>query len=263
MKKIKATLTALALSVGFAFTASGQMFQDLFNEDFASLTNGTTITTSNTDLTYVRVGTGGGSITAQNPSSFSGASAFITGPSSTSLNGIGATGFDAQRIYEMAFDFRLGNTSGNMVFGVGDGSSFTSNNTFSTADGLFWMQVNGGQLQRRQGTSWNNVGDALAEATNYSIRIVANGSAESFTYDSNKALSAGKMNVYLNGTNIASEVAVTNSLSATAFRIYSVSGSNFEVDNITISAVPEPATYAAIVGLLALGLVLVRRRMRM
>jgi len=263
MKKIKATLTALALSVGFAFTASGQMFQDLFNEDFGSLADGTTITTNNTDLTYVRVGTQGGSISIKNPSSFSsGASAVIIGPSGGSLNGVGATGLAPFPIYEMAFDFRLGNTSGNMVFGVGDGSSFTGNTGFTTSQGLFWFQVNQGQLQRRT-SAWVDVDDTLSIDTNYSIRIVANGSAESFTYDSNKALSAGTMNVYLNGTNIASEVAVTNSLSATAFRIYSVSGSNFEVDNITISAVPEPATYAAIVGLLAVGLVIVRRRMRM
>jgi hypothetical protein len=36
----------------------------------------------------------------------------------------------------------------------------------------------------------------------------------------------------------------------------------FALDNISITAVPEPSTYAAIAGLLGLGLVLVRRRLR-
>ena len=39
-------------------------------------------------------------------------------------------------------------------------------------------------------------------------------------------------------------------------------GAGIAVDNVTVSAVPEPATYAALVGLLALGVVVWRRRVR-
>jgi hypothetical protein len=258
---IKTNLIALALVAGLTITAHGQTLQTVFFEDFGNLANTTTITTANTDLTYVRVGTGGGSIAALNPSSFSGASALITGPSNTSLNGIGATGFDAEAIYEMSFDFRLSNTTGNMVIGVGDGNSFTGNTTFSTAQGLFWLQIIGGQLQRRT-NSWVDVGDALSANTNYTLRVIANGSASDFNYDSTITLSAGRMDIYLGSTLIADNVAVTNSLDSTAFRIYSVSGSTFELDNISISAIPEPSTYAGLFGLAVLGLAIYRSQLR-
>ena len=47
-----------------------------------------------------------------------------------------------------------------------------------------------------------------------------------------------------------------------AFAIYSVTtdGSNFAIDNVTVTAVPEPSTYAACAGAAVLGLALWRRR---
>ena len=47
-----------------------------------------------------------------------------------------------------------------------------------------------------------------------------------------------------------------------AFALYSVStaGSNFTIDNVTITAVPEPSTYAACAGAAVLGLAFWRRR---
>jgi hypothetical protein len=259
MKNLKTQLTALALAVVFTAAASGQILQSVFSEDFGALVDNTTITTANTDLTYVRVGTGGGSIVSKNPSSFSGPSALITGPSNTSLNGIGATGFDALPIYELSLNFRLSNTTGQMVVGVGDGDRFTGNTVFTTAQGLFWLQVNAGQLQRRNSSSWVDIGSALSQDTNYALRVIANASTDVFTYDTDVTLAAGTMDIYLGGNIVANNVAVTNSLEATAFRIYSVNGSNFEIDNISISAVPEPSSYAAIFGVLALGFAMVRR----
>ena len=47
-----------------------------------------------------------------------------------------------------------------------------------------------------------------------------------------------------------------------AFAIYSVTtdGSSFAIDNVTITAVPEPSTYAACAGAAVLGLAFWRRR---
>jgi hypothetical protein len=47
-----------------------------------------------------------------------------------------------------------------------------------------------------------------------------------------------------------------------AFAIYSVNtnGSNFAIDNVLITAVPEPSTYAACAGAAVLGLAFWRRR---
>ena len=256
-------LTALLASAAFAVSsASGQIAvtqANVFQESFGDLPDGTTITTENTDLTYVRVGTQGGSIQAQNPSSFdAGASLFLSGPSGGSLNGIGAFDLPSSEVYELAFDFRLANTDGTFVFGVGEGTSFTGNGTFNTNQGLFWLQVNGGELQRRTG-SWVDL-ETLSTDTNYSIRVVANATESAIIYDS-IAIASGSMSIFLNGSNIAEDVPVTTELSASAFRMYSVSGANYEIDNIAV-AIPEPSTYAALFGALALGMVVFLRRRR-
>ncbi|MCC5840925.1 MAG: PEP-CTERM sorting domain-containing protein [Opitutales bacterium] len=37
-------------------------------------------------------------------------------------------------------------------------------------------------------------------------------------------------------------------------------GTSFDIDNLVVTAIPEPSTYAALIGLLALGFVAYRRR---
>jgi hypothetical protein len=234
----------------------------MFYEDFGNLANGTVITTSNTSLTYVRIGTGGGSITAVNPSFFSGAALQIVGPSSTSLNGIGvASGLEIGDVFQFSLDFRLQNTTGQAVMGVGTGPSFTGNTTFSGAHGLFWLQISAGQLQHRTaGGSWANVSDPLSTGTNYSLSVVVNRSNESVNYGES-TLTAGRMDIILNNSVVATGVALTTpTVTPDAFRIYSVTGANITLDNITLTPIPEPSTYAMILGLVALVGVATRRR---
>lgn len=247
MKNTKSLLLTTLASVAMVAGAQAQLV--VFEEDFGALANATTITTSNTDLTYVRVGTGTGSIEAQNPSNFgAGASAVITGPTTTSLNGIGVgdtLDFDGNNSISFALDFRLTDTSGQVVFGLGTGNRFTGDSTFSTAQGLFWLQANGTTFQRRT-SDWVDM-TTLTINTNYSLLVEAN-------------TTTGLMTVSLNGSPIAEDVAVTTaSITApTGFRVYSVNGSDVEVDNISITAIPEPSS-ALLLGVGLLTLVLRRR----
>jgi hypothetical protein len=221
----------------------------VFTEDFEGLTNGTDISTSNTNLTYVRIGTG---------SFGTGASAIITqNTSQASLNGIGVGNtLPSSNVYTLAFDLRLTNLTGDVVIGVGAGNSFTGNGTFQTNQGLFWLQSDSGNFQRRTSSAWVNVGGGttLALNTNYAMRIVANGSSSPLTYPGG-SLAGNTMDIYLDGSLIDDNAPVTtNGLSANGFRMYQVSLGNFEVDNIQLytAAVPEPST----LGLAAAGVAL-------
>lgn len=247
MKSIKLPLLIGALLLPQQLTQASI----IFSEDFGDLANGTTITTSNTALTYVRVGTQGGSIQALNPSTVgSGASVLITGPTGGSLNGIGVGNtldFGGSEFISMQFDFAISNTTGNVVWGLGSGDRFTGNQEFSTNQGLVWFQMNGTTLQRRLSGSggWSNVATGLLTDTAY-------------RFQTDIDTVAGTMDVLLNGVVVASGVNVTtSSIIPDAFRIYVVSGQNVQVDNILLLT-PEPSKAL----LFALGLLALMGRRR-
>ena len=253
MKKIILSIFAAAMNI-----AASQAQVMVFQETFDDLSNGTNLSTANTDLTYLRIGTNG-SIKATSPGFFgTGASASITqSASSGSLTGIGVQStLQSSNIYTMAFDFRPLDLAGDFVIGVGAGASFTGNSTFAGAHGLFWLQSDSGNLQRRLGTNWINVGvgTTLGLNSNNLLHIIANGSAASASYTGG-SVGAGMMDIYLNGTLLDDDVAVTTALNATGFRMYNVSKGDTAVDNITlwtgavapVASVPEPSTGALLV----------------
>lgn len=261
----------VAALVVAALQSSAAQATLVFSEDFAGLSNSTALTTANTDLTYIRIGTGGGVINAVDPGSFgSGPSAIVTqSTSSGSLNGIGvASTLPSSNIYSLTMDLRLTDLTGDVVIGVGAGSAFTGNSTFSASQGLFWLQSDSGNFERRTSSAWVDVGvgTSLTLNTNYSLAVIANGSSVSLPYTGG-TLAANTMDIYLNGNLVDDDAPVTtNGLSANGFRMYQVSLGNFEVDNIQLFnsavAVPEPSTMA----LGGVGLVLAaaaaRRRQR-
>ena len=249
----KTILSIFALAVTIVSSEAQTM---VFQETFDDLSDGTTLSTANTDLTYLRIGTNG-SIKATSPGFFgTGASASITqSASSGSLSGIGVQStLLPSSIYTMAFNFRPLDLTGDFVIGVGTGVSFTGNSTFSAANGLFWLQLDSGNLQRRAGSTWSNigVGTTLSLNSNNLLHIIANGSATSSSYTGG-SVGAGKMDIYLNGTLLDDDVAVTTTgLNATGFRMYNVSKGDTAVDNITLWAgavapVPEPSSGALLV----------------
>lgn len=229
----------------------------VFQETFDDLSDGIALSTSNTDLTFVRIGTGGGTINATSPGFFgTGASASITqASSSTSINGIGVQStLPSSNIYTMAFEFRPLDLSGDFVIGVGAGTSFTGASSFTAAQGLFWLQSDNGNLERRLDKAWIDIGSGttLSLNSNNLLHIIANGSAESASYTGG-SVDAGKMDIYLNGILLDDDVAVSNTgLNATGFRMYNVSQGDTAVDNIAlwtgaVAPVPEPSSGALLV----------------
>ncbi len=217
-----------------------------FSENFDGILNEDNITTTNTDLTYVRVGTQGGSITSLNPGNFTDASAVIIGPTGGSLNGFGVgSELTPSEAYSFSMDIKVTNDSGNIVIGVGAGNRFTGNSAFATTQGLFWLRLHDGELQRRQGTSWVNTGYEYSVGDEFTLYIAANGSSTDAVLDYNGAgndLNPGRMDIWINGTLVDEDVPVTNTgLESTGFRVYSVNESNAEFDNIELfDLAPSP-----------------------
>ena len=264
IKNLLSTFMASAILVGFASPATAQTAE--FSEDFGTIVSGTTITTSNTNLTYVRKGSGAPNITAINPSSFGSGSSASIQATGGSLTGIGATNtLTSSNVYTLSVDFLISDVSaGDIVFGVGSGSAFTTANTFSTSNGLFWLQSDSGNFERRRGSGgWSSTGLTLQDSTSYSLHVVANGSTSDISYGGT-SVAAGTMDIYVDDALLADDQTVTNSLQADGFRIYSVNGALAEIDNIALYAsavaVPEPSTYALLAGMLALASVMLRRR---
>ena len=261
VKTLLSTFMASAALAGFALSATAQ----IFTEGFGTIINGTTLTTKNTNLTYIRAGSGSPDITAIKPSIFgSGSSVSIQGVSG-SLTGIGVkNSLPSSDVYTLSVDFRIDDVSaGDIVFGVGSGNSFTGNSSFSTSQGLFWLRSDSGNFERRRSSGWSDTGLTLQDNTLYSLHVVANGSSSSISYG-DSTVAAGKLDIYMNDELLMSDRNVTNSLSADGFRIYAVNGASAEIDNIALYdsavAVPEPSTYALLAGILSMILVVVHRR---
>lgn len=265
IKTLLSTFMASAALVGFASPVTAQTAE--FSEDFGTISSGTTITTSNTNLTYVRKGSGAPNISAINPSSFGSGSSASIQTTGGSITGIGVKNtLTTSDVYTFSVDFLINDVSaGDIVFGVGSGSAFTGNSSFTTSHGLFWLQSDSGNFERRTSSGWSNIGLTLQDNTAYSLHVVANGSSSDISYGDN-SVAAGKMDIYMDDALLADDQTITNSLQADGFRIYSQNGGIGEIDNIALYAsaeavvVPEPSTYALLAGMFALASVMLRRR---
>ena len=255
--------TALLSTFVLGIMVAGTSADTIFLEDFGNLADGTNITTSNTNFDYRRVGSGGGAIVAQNPSSFSGASMSLGGSNTGSLNGVGvASGLGNNNFLGFSFDFRTADASlGDLVITSGTGSTFGNNGGFSTSQLFFGVQFDAGNLEYRT-SGWNNAGFTIADDTDYKIEIYGNNTGGDVDYGSG-TVADGKLDILINGSAVVEEANFSNNVLADAFRIYQVNGGQeYEIDNIKLvnqfSSVPEPGALMTF-GLL-MGLVGVRRR---
>ena len=206
---------------------------NVFSEDFNSLTPGSNITTSNTNFDYVRIGSGGGSITAEQATSGE-LHMRIGGSTSGSLDGVGIrSSLGDLNLLTMNFRLKLEDTNGDLFVGAGTGNTFTGNGTFATNDLMFGIQSNNGVLQYRT-SSWNDVGVTLSPDVNYEFHIVANRSGSTVVYGSN-SVADGTMDLFIDNTLVSDDIPITNNQNATGFRIYQINGGHYaRIDSITL-----------------------------
>lgn len=298
MNKIKTTLTALALSVGFALTASGQI-TTLINDNF-NTSQGTTFTTTGvigtSDWTATRSGDDwgaridGGILELTNTASsasnadgwvFANTTLTSSGNFNTTLensSGLVTWSFNMQQIRSNPAGFGTNSygaafvlaSSSQTVASAGNGYAVVLGNT-ATPDPIRLVSFTGGI--QSIGNVTGGIVTATTELTNpttshMSILVTYNPADNQWAlFGRNDGSSFADP---LSGTLIAMGTGTNDTHTnvalgfAGAYWQGSMAGSQTaKFDNVTLTAVPEPATYAAIIGLMALGLVLVRRRMNM
>lgn len=234
----------------------------IFSENFGTLADGTTLVGTTNSNFDGRIGTGtptGNNILeAQNPSSWSGASALMAASTSSETN-LKDGGFSLFDVGTLSFSLQTNSNTGNFLVFLGNGSSLTGNSGFTGAQLLGGWQINNGQLQARTGTSstqtWTNVGSALTANTIYEFNIVFNGSGAALTdYYLTNDLAAGAADIWINGVLFGNDIDIIDAQSVAAMKFYVTSngGSAFELDNVLLqnvaTVVPEPTTGAMLIG---------------
>lgn len=281
MNKLIPLTAACALS-GFAARA------DLFTYDFGS---GTGIHNTNSSSTSflptpsagggtaarVRVGSGGGSFEMANPGDALGSGTELVGtaPTNTSVNKFSIYDISgATTAFSLSFTLKLtGGSSGNWYMFMGDGASFGDNTGFTGAQvmsGIQWMFGASGAVTEnfRSGSSWSTLsGNPFSQDTEYRVELFANNSASAASYGDSQSLAAYKWDLWVNSTLVGDDLAkaqLANGANIDSFMFYGESSAGnvakLIVDDIqyanALTVVPEPAT----AGLLALGLLFLRRR---
>lgn len=222
--------------------------------DFGNPTNNTTATTANTGFGGVRIGTGGGSFTIQNPGQAIGTQGELRGvaPTSTSINSVGVT--DAQygtatSTFTISFDLYLsGGSSGTWYFFAGNGTSFaaaqsggfTGNQVFT---GLRWAfgASNTITTNNRNAGNWNTTGitgTPFAQSTSYKVEIIGNNSATTVNYTGG-SIAAYKYDLWVNDVLVGDDLSkaqLANGDVINAFRFYGESSTGnvaqLAIDNV-------------------------------
>lgn len=231
MRKIYFLLVMMLASVGvWGQTPNGFL-------DFGNPANGTTATTGNTGFGGVRVGTGGGGFTLQNPGQSIGTNAELRGiaPSTGSVNSVGLTSAEygtAAATFTISFELHLsGGSSGTWYFFAGNGTSYGSTQTSAftgseTFTGIRWVfgASNAITTDNRAAGTWATVsGTPFAQNNSYFVTIVGNNTASTVNYGASQTVAANTYDLWINGVlagNDLGKAQLATSTNINAFRFY-------------------------------------------
>ncbi|WP_439553432.1 chitobiase/beta-hexosaminidase C-terminal domain-containing protein, partial [Flavobacterium macrobrachii] len=212
--------------------------------DFGNPTSGTTASPANTGFSGVRVGSGGGGFTIQNPGQSIGANGELRGiaPTNASINSVGIASTEygtAASTFTVSFDLHLsGGSSGTWYFFAGNGISFAASQSSAFTGsqiftGLRWVfgASNAITTNNRNAGNWNATGlsgTPFAQNTAYSVTIIGNNSASLVSYTGG-SVASNTYDLWVNGVlvgdNLAKAQLAANS-NINAFRFYAESSTS-------------------------------------
>ena len=227
-------LTCLLFFGGNAFGQTPNGFLD-----FGTTASGTTATTGNTGFGGVRVSTGGGGFTIQNPGQSIGTAGEVRGiaPTGGSINSVGITSTEfgtAATTFTISFEVHFsGGSSGTWYFFAGNGATFgsTQSSIFTGNQVFTGMQFVYGAsntitTNNRAAGSWTAIsGTPFAQNNAYFVTIIGNNSASTVNYGAASAYSvaANTYDLWVNGVLAGNDLGKAQLPAATAinaFRFY-------------------------------------------
>jgi hypothetical protein len=183
--------------------------------------------------------------------------------------------------FQRAVEILGGDTLDSLYFAIG---AFDENGTLnSQANRALELRLNNdGTFRVRHGTEGTSgsggtvapAGSYAADAVN-SVSIFANSAESSLVYlmpgGGERILNANSFDIFINGSLVADNFEFQNGLFHNNENILGKigfvsgsaqarAGSDFLIDDLQVSVIPEPRTYAILLGLAVLGLVVARKR---
>ena len=248
-------LLAVVMMVG-SVSAWGQgiLSSPIFFENFGSLTDGTALTTSNTNFTYIRgqVATTY-TFVAKSPGNFTGSSGIIksltTSGQTVEYKWATATDIGTVRM-NLRMPATMATANDNFQFQLGvPTTAANGNSAIGWADVVAGFRISGttASVQLGRNTtgsgngSWYAVG-TVSTSTNYDICLIFNLSSSAKTYGDNITLAANTCHLYIDGSKIGeSNVAQWNS--TTNIIRFFVTSNEFELDDVAIyNTLPQAPT---------------------
>ncbi len=241
--------------------------------DFGTTTGTWTSGTSSSFLpsppsgtSYVRVGTGGGSVALVNPGSASlgtGSEFVLTAPTATSINKFSVFDYAGANVYSLSFSTIISGNSGVFSFFTGNGASFSNANAFAGSEsaaslrfGLGASTISGSY---RSVSTWTALSSLpLSKDSVMDFAIYGNNDASSTSYyrgGTTYSLPAGTWDLWLgntlSGTNLNKAQLATGPVDS--FMIYGESSTGnvgtVQLDNIVygneLPAAPPAGNYWA------------------
>lgn len=259
--------------IGLLVSIPTNAWAAIYTYDFGTTTGTWSSGTSSSFLpsppsgtSFVRVGTGGGSLALENPGSASlgtGSELVLTAPASTSVNKFSVFDYAGSNFYSLSFSTIISGNSGIFTFFTGNGASFSNASTFtgneSAASLRFGLGTSTISGSYRAVSTWTALSSLpLSKDSVMDFAMYGNNDASSTSYyrgGTNYSLPAGTWDLWigntLSGTNLSKAQLATGTVDS--FMVYGESsGGNvgtLRLDNIVygneLPAAPPAGNYWA------------------